>query len=157
MRADFRAPFPKWGEGVFIFFRLQDLIALEELYGAGEVIAEVERRLSRAEGSVFPPLVQYGLKVQGDDGVKQVEVDGDIFEHMANQGITVEDFRDAVMDAFMLQTQGKTYAEAIEEAQKLRQEAIEQMSKPPQEDDVNDPFEVHEEPNAPSSSDTEQD
>ena len=157
MRVDFRAPFPAWGEGVFFFVRHKDLIELEALYGAGEVIGEVEKLLSRCEASVFEPLIRHGLKIEVDEKMQAVEMPNDIFEHMSRQGITTSSFQDVVMDGLMMQTQGRTYADALEEARKIQQDVMERLARSSKEGDPDDPFDVPAEPNDPSSSDTGQD
>lgn len=141
--------FPLAGEGAFVQFSMNDLAALEEIYGEASYFEEIDKKINLGGINVIIKCFNIGLKIQVDDEVKKAPVDWD------NQPFLPVECGPAIMDALCQSTVGKTYAEALQAAVDERTKQEEEVADAlPEGGEVTDPFVGLKASEEPKQSDT---
>lgn len=132
---DHRVPFPKAGKGFFLFFSMQSISEIEEVYGE-DYYGDVERLVNMGSAKCVMTCLNAALR----------SPDGELARLDFNQKLpfTFKDVGPAIMDALSFAVSGKSYAQLVAEIEKIRKqdEATRRKAMKEAAEKGNDPFEA---------------
>lgn len=136
-KLDHKVPFPKAGKGFFIFFSMQSIAEIEEVYG-DDYFATVERLCNMGSAKCIMTCLNAGLR-RDNGSLALLNFDEKLAFSFNDAGI-------AIIEALSLAVSGKTYKELLAEVQReqerLKKEALAQQKKAREAADKGeDPFE----------------
>lgn len=104
-----RVPFPPLGEGYYFFFSMQDISALEDIYGEGNYFEAIERNINGASAKTTLNCIRYGLKKDGQPA--QINTSGEL-------GFEISAMGPVIMDALAYAMSGMSYPDLLAEAER---------------------------------------
>ncbi len=140
-KLDHRVPFPKAGKGFFLFFSMQSIAEIEEVYGE-DYYGDVERLCNMGSAKCVMTCLNAGLR----------NADGSLasLDYESKLPFTFNDVGPLIIEALTLAVAGKSYKELLadltKEQERLKKEAAAKLKNAKEEADKGeDPFEVSEE------------